>query len=96
MRRAARVDSNQAEIVKAIRKIGAEVTHLHTVGKGVADLLVSFRQRWLVLEVKDGSKPASARELTPDEERWIGRQRAPVFIVTSPLEAVTFLQGIEP
>lgn len=96
MRRAARVDANQAEIVKAIRKIGAEVTHLHTIGKGVADLLVSFRQKWFVLEVKDGAKCASARELTPDEEEWIGKQRAPVFVVTSPIEAVTFLQGVRP
>lgn len=94
--RVRRVDDNQVEIVKALRKIGAEVTHLHTLGKGVSDLLVSFRQRWLVLEVKDGSKPPSKRELTPDEKEWIAKQHAPVFIVNSPIEAVTFLQGIKP
>lgn len=94
MRRAARVDDNQAEVVKALRKIGAVVTPIHMVGKGVADLLVSFRQCWLVLEVKDGAKPPSARELTPDEKRWIGEQKAPVFIVNSPVEAVRFLQEI--
>lgn len=90
------MDANQAEIVKALRKLGAVVTPIHMVGNGVSDLLVSFRQRWLVLEVKDGAKPPSKRELTPDEERWIGEQRAPVFIVTSPLEAVNFLQEIKP
>lgn len=92
MRYAARVDENQAEVVAALRKIGAVVTPLHRVGQGVADLLVSFRQRWFLLEVKDGRKPPSARELTPEEERWIGEQRAPVFIVTSALEAVGLLQ----
>lgn len=91
MRRAARVDANQVAVVAALRKVGAVVTPIHMVGNGVADLLVSFRQRWFVLEVKDGAKPASARQLTADEERWIGLQRAPVFIVTSPAEAVEFL-----
>lgn len=91
-----RVDANQAEVVKALRKIGAAVTPIHTLGKGVSDLLVSFRQRWLVLEVKDGAKPPSARELTPDEERWIGEQRAPVYIVNSVTEAVDLLLATRP
>lgn len=92
MRRAARVDDNQAAVVKALRMIGAAVTPIHMVGRGVSDLLVSFRQRWFVLEVKDGAKPPSARELTPDEKRWIGEQRAAVFIVTSPWEAVDLVR----
>ncbi len=96
MRRAARVDANQAAVVKALRSIGVVVTPIHMVGKGVADLLCSYRQKWFVLEVKDGAKPPSARELTPDERRWIGEQRAPVFIVNGPLEAVTLMQGIGP
>jgi hypothetical protein len=29
-----RVDANQREVVKALRKAGAEVTFIHTVGKG--------------------------------------------------------------
>lgn len=83
-----RVDANQAAVVKALRKIGASVTPIHVVGKGVADLLVSFRNVWWVMEVKDGSKPPSARELTPDEREWIAGQKALVAIVNSPEEAV--------
>lgn len=94
MRRAARVDENQKEVVAALRKIGATVTPIHMVGKGVSDLLVSYRQQWLVMEVKDGAKPPSARALTPDEKAWIGEQRAPVYIVTSPLEAVDIASRI--
>lgn len=93
---ARRVDANQVEIVKALRKIGATVQPLHTVGKGCPDLLVGWRQKNFLMEVKDGTKPPSARELTPDEKEWISGWRGPVFIVNSPLEAVTFLEGIKP
>lgn len=93
---ARRVDANQAAIVKAMRKLGATVQPLHTVGKGCPDLLVGWRQQNLLMEVKDGAKPPSARELTPDEREWIASWRGPVFIVNSPLEAVNFLQGIKP
>lgn len=92
MRRAARVDANQADIVKAMRKMGAGVTPLHRVGQGVSDLLVSFRQKWFVMECKAKNKD----DLTPDQRIWIGKQHAPVVIVTSPLEAVGFLQGVAP
>lgn len=96
MRLKARVDANQAAVVEALRKIGVVVTPIHQLGKGVADLLCSYRQVWVVLEVKDGDKPPSAQELTSDEKRWIAEQRAPVFIVTSPMEAVGLLQSVKP
>lgn len=89
-----RVDDNQAEIVQALRKAGATVQPLHTIGQGCPDLLCAFRQVNFLLEVKDGSKPPSARKLTPDEARWIGDWRAPVYIVTNALEAVGLLQQI--
>jgi hypothetical protein len=92
VRLAARTDSNQSEIVEAMRDMGAVVTFMHQLGKGVADLLVSWRQQWFVMEVK-----ASPREkLTPDQIEWIGRQRAAVVIITSPDEAVRFLQAVRP
>ena len=92
MRLAARSDQNQARIVQALRKAGASVTHLHTVGRGVADILVSYRQLWLVMEIKASSKS----KLTIFEKRWIGEQRAPVYIVTSPLQAVDLLKTLRP
>lgn len=53
MRRAAHVDANQKEIVDALRAVGALVTSLAAVGKGVPDLLVKFRGRLHLLEVKN-------------------------------------------
>jgi hypothetical protein len=80
------VDANQPDVVKALRKIGAEVTHMHQLGGGISDLLVSFRQRWYVMEVKSDDG-----ELNADQKVWIGKQRAPVYTVRSAEQAVEFL-----
>lgn len=71
-----------------LRKAGAEVTSLHQVGGGVPDLLVSYRNKWYLIEVKDGSKPPSARMLTDDQRKWMVKQHASVWVVNSPAEAL--------
>lgn len=68
--RAAKIDANQNEIVKALRKIGATVQSLAEVGDGVPDLLVGYQGFTYLIEVKDGSKVPSARKLTPDQKIW--------------------------
>jgi hypothetical protein len=65
-----RVDANHAAIVKALRQCGASVQSLAAVGKGCPDLLIGFRGVNLVIEVKDGMKPACEKRLTPDEQIW--------------------------
>lgn len=70
MRRAARVDDNQAAIVKALRSVGASVQVLSSVGEGVPDLLAGRRGVNYLLEVKDGDKPLSAQKLTEAQEHW--------------------------
>lgn len=85
MRRAAKVDSNQSNIIKALRDVGAKVQPIHIIGKGCPDLLVAYRDQWHVLELKDGDKIPSKQVLTDDEERWhdeFGKQ-APVHICNS-------------
>lgn len=96
MRRAARVDTNQPEIVAALRKLGATVQPLHMVGRGCPDILVGWRQKNFLFEIKDGERPASERKLTQDELEWIGGWKGPVFVITSALEAVRFLQDVKP
>jgi hypothetical protein len=95
MRRSAKVDANQSEIVAALRKAGAHVQSLAAVGTGCPDLLVSHRNRWHLLEVKDSSKPPSARKLTEDQEAWHREARAPVRVVTSLTEAILALSEDE-
>jgi hypothetical protein len=55
MRRAARTDSNQHELVEALKKIGARCFYI----KEPVDLVVGFRGRSILLEVKAPGKPVT-------------------------------------
>ena len=89
-RRAAKVDGNQREIVKALRGAGAYVESF-----GPVDLLVAYGGLWHVLEIKDGTKPPSQRQLTKREIQWIleCRNRAPIHLVTSADEALRAVEA---
>ena len=95
MRRAAKIDSNQPEIVAALRAAGASVQPLHAVGEGVPDLLVGIRGKTCLLEVKDGAKPPSARRLTPAQIEWHAAWRgSPVAVVCTAEEALALIHGL--
>jgi hypothetical protein len=81
-RRAARTDSNQTEIVAAFRQAGASVKLVHTV-KGFVDAVVGINGRNLLVEIKDGSKPPSARKLTSDESDFHRTWKGKIDIVES-------------
>lgn len=89
MRRAARVDRNQNEIVTALRKVGASVQHLHNVGRGCPDIAVGFRGATYLLEVKtdDGT-------LTNAEAIWHAHWRGQVDIVRNVDEALRVIGAI--
>lgn len=87
-RRAARVDANQKDIVAALRGVGASVTPIHTVGQGCPDLLVGYRGKNFLFEVKDGAKPPSARQLTDDEAVWFGNWKGEAHVIESAQQAV--------
>jgi hypothetical protein len=71
MRRAAKIDSNQNEIVEALRKIpNLTVAITSAVGKGYPDLNIGYKGKNYLIEIKDGNKPKSQQKLTPDEEKW--------------------------
>ena len=88
MRRASKVDRNQAEIVAALRAFGATVQPLHSVGKGCPDLLCGFRGTNVLIEVKDGEVVPSARKLTPDQVEWHGGWKGQVVVVKDVAEAL--------
>lgn len=82
--RAARVDANQAKIVEALRAIGCKVYVSSSFGQGFPDLVVGYRGRVFLLEVKDGDKPPSAQRLTPDQVKFHAEwEGLPLFVVNS-------------
>ena len=83
MRRAARVDKNQPDIVKALRGIGATVQPLHAVGDGCPDLLVGYRGENILIEVKDGKKVPSAQKLTDDQKEWHDSWAGTAYVINS-------------
>lgn len=66
MIRAAKVDSNQPEIVKALRKVGATVLITSQL-KNAFDILVGYEGKLFIIEIKDGTLSPSRRKLTKGE-----------------------------
>ena len=91
MRRAARIDANQSEIVNALRDVGASVAITSMVGNGFVDIVVGFRGRNYLLEIKDGSKPPSKRRLTEDEQKFFDTWRGTVFVANNTDEALEII-----
>ena len=91
MRVASRRDGNERRVIDALRACGAYVKQIND--EGLADLLVFYRGHTLILEVKDGDKPPSARALTPAEQKfhdeWPGQN---LYIVNSEHEALDILK----
>ena len=94
MRLRARVDANQAALVQAARGMGASVQVLSQVGRGVPDLLVGFRGLNVLVEVKDGAAPPSARKLTQDESDWHDAWDGQVAVVASVSGMVDLLLAV--
>jgi len=93
VRRAAKIDANQTEIVSALRSIGCSVQLLHAVGKGCPDLLVGRNQTNYLIEVKDGAKVPSQRKLTSDQVEWHSLWQGNAIVVKSVNEAVAAVGG---
>ena len=86
----ARVDANQAALVKLFRRIGFSVQHLHAVGKGVPDLMLGARGVNHLVEVKDGSKAPSARLLSPAQVAWHAEWRGQAVVIESEESALAW------
>ena len=88
--RAAKTDTNQREIVSALRGMGATVIDTSRMGQGYPDLTVGFQQRTFLIEVK-----SDKGKLTPQQTRFMNRWNGrPVAVVRDVVEAYAVL-GIE-
>ena len=74
-----KVDKNQKEIVRLARTLGCRVQSLAACGQGVPDLLISYRGRNHLVEVKNGRNT-----LTPDQVNWIDNWNSTVHVIRTP------------
>ena len=93
LRRAARVDANQKEIVEGLRKLGAYVLITSQL-KNAFDILVGYNSELYIMEIKDGSKPETQRHLTEGELKCMeGFNKVGVkyYVINSLEEAISLL-----
>lgn len=95
MRRAAKADKNQAEIVSAFRTFGCSVLHLHQVGGGCPDIAVGLNKKTALVEIKDGGKAKSARALTADEQKFHDSWKGSLFVVEDLGDVIALVKGLE-
>lgn len=81
MRRAAKIDTNQPEIVDAFRTLGWSVMYTHQLGKGCPDIVIGKGMHAALIEIKDGSLAPSRRRLTKDEDVFRAGWRGPYFVI---------------
>lgn len=94
MRRAAKVDGNQAEIVEDLRKIpDCTVAVLSAVGGGIPDLLIGYRGFNFLVELKDPTQPKHRHELTDDQKKFHAEWKGQVLKAFSFLEIVNYMVG---
>lgn len=88
MRRAGKVDANQAAITHDLRKLGYSVWITSNFGQGAPDLVVGKDGKTYLFEVKDGSLPPSKRQLTPDEKEFKASWKGHYAVIETTEEAL--------
>jgi hypothetical protein len=83
-----RTDANQKEIVATYRALGCSVRSTHEIGKGFPDLVVGISGVNALVEVKDGGKVPSKRQLTQDEKKFHEEWRGTIVIIESTEQAL--------
>jgi hypothetical protein len=88
MRRAARKDLNQQEIVKALRDAGA---YVYDIGLPV-DILCGYKNRTLLMELKSGSKKRLTTLQADFFQNWSG---GTLCRVDSPQAALDMIRCVD-
>ncbi len=83
MRRAAKIDATQDQVVSLARAFGATVQSLATVGNGCPDLLIGYKGHTVLVEVKDGGKPPSQRALNENQLKWWANWQGGTLVVVN-------------
>jgi hypothetical protein len=80
-------DANHNDVLEHWRDQGVSVLDLSAMGSGCPDALIMVAGphgfAYSLVEIKDGSKPPSARKLTPDQVAFHTRWPDAIPVVTS-------------
>jgi hypothetical protein len=97
MKYAARVDKNQLEAIHAFKSAmpDASVFDASACGEGFPDLVVGWRGRNYLFEVKNPDVRPSDRRLTEPQEAFHGSWQGQVHVVHSAAEMLAVMLRIE-
>jgi Holliday junction resolvase len=94
IRRAAKIDDNQNELVALIRAMGVSVAITSAAHDGFTDLVVGFGGITVLVEVKDGSKEPARRKLTPQQVAFHGSFKGAITVIENEQQAVELVSRI--
>ena|ERR1700722_1833312 len=85
-----KVDRNHKAIGDCFRKLGYAVFDTHILGSGYPDFHVSKAGSAVLVEVKDGSLPASQRKFSDDEEAFWKSWQGPIILVLNEADVIAY------
>lgn len=86
--RAKKTDQNQKSIVKTLRMYGLSVFDLSAVGKGICDLIVGFRGKNYLIEIKN---PERKWKHTAEQEKFIRTWKGQRYTAETAEEILKYL-----
>lgn len=94
MRRAAKVDANQAQLVDLLRTAGMSVAVTSSSHDGFPDLVVGYGGISVLVEVKDGAKSPSARQFTPKQTDFHSAFKGAITVIEDEEQALGLVKAI--
>lgn len=88
------MDGNSAEIIAAFRKFGCSVLPMHTL-KNACDCAIGLNNKTVLVEIKDGSKPPSGRQLTKGERKFHEQWKGGVHIIEDLGDVIALVRALE-
>lgn len=91
MRAYAKKDANHVEVVTQLRKIGATVLDIATL-KNCCDIVVGYRGKNYLFEIKDPKKTKSQKKLTDGEVKFHDNWRGQVCVIETLDDAMKVME----
>ena len=87
-----KTDANHKEIMEQCRQIpNLSVFSTHTIGKGFPDIVVGYKGKNYLFEIKNKKKTKSQKKLTPDEEKFHFTWNGQINIVESIFDIINLI-----